>query len=54
MFNLVPLPLTPAAMAEVELSLGDEPVGVNKRMQTNYYGKGDPLCDYLPLVCVCI
>ena len=54
MSSPVPLLPTSAAMVEVELLLGDEPVGVKKRMQTNYYGKGDPLCSYLPLVCVCI
>ena len=54
MSSLVPLPPTSAATVEVKLLLGDEPVGVKKRMQTNYYGKGDSLCGYLPLACVCI
>ena len=54
MSSPVPLPPTSAAMVGVELLLNDEPVGVKKRIKTNYYGKGDPLCIYLPLVCVCI
>ena len=54
MSSPVPLPPTSAAMVEIELLLGDEPVGVKKRMQTNYCGKGDPLCSYLPLVRMCL
>ena len=38
-------PLLPASpvMARVKSSVGEKPVGVDKRMHANYYTKGDQL-----------
>jgi len=43
MYSLGPLLPASAVMARVKSSVGEKPVGVDKRMHANYYAKSDQL-----------